>query len=281
MKREDRNRPWRRKVLAALLLAAFLVPGLYNGLRIVRYTVDAAGISQPIRLVLVTDLHSCAYGEREEELVAAIRAQSPDLLLLVGDIFDDKLPDDNTTALLEAVAGEYPCYYVTGNHEYWSGKAAFSQKMAILERCGVVRLSNEAAAVPVKGATLTLCGIDDPDAFRIGQAFDFEQELARIRALAPAGDCTILLSHRPEAFAEYARQGYEVVLCGHAHGGQWRIPCILNGLYAPHQGLFPPYAGGEYHTDGTTMLVSRGLARESTRIPRFYNRPELVVIDLV
>ena len=91
----------------------------------------------------------------------------------------------------------------------------------------------------------------------------------------------IILSHRPDYFDTYTAQDYDLALCGHAHGGQWRIPGILNGLYAPNQGLFPKYAGGLYEEDGTTMIVSRGLARESTRIPRLYNRPELVIIDLV
>ncbi len=94
------------------------------------------------------------------------------------------------------------------------------------------------------------------------------------------GNYTILLSHRPEPFRFYACYGFDLALCGHAHGGQWRIPGLLNGLYAPHQGLFPKYAGGRYLKGGTTMIVSRGLARENTRVPRFYDPPELVIVDL-
>ena len=70
------------------------------------------------------------------------------------------------------------------------------------------------------------------------------------------------------------------MLCGHAHGGQWRIPGILNGLYCPGEGLFPEYAGGLYEKDGTVMIVSRGLAKESNIVPRIFNRPELVIIDI-
>ena len=90
----------------------------------------------------------------------------------------------------------------------------------------------------------------------------------------------ILLTHRPEKFEEYTQYDFDLILSGHAHGGQWRIPGILNGLYAPNQGLFPKYAGGYYEIDDKKMIVSRGLARESTLIPRFYNRPELVIIKL-
>ncbi|MBR4319366.1 MAG: metallophosphoesterase, partial [Oscillospiraceae bacterium] len=107
-----------------------------------------------------------------------------------------------------------------------------------------------------------------------------EQQLKLLNETAQNGNYTILLSHRPELFPLYENCQFDLVLSGHAHGGQWRIPYLLNGLYAPNQGLFPEYAGGKYQSGQVTMLVSRGLARESTKLPRFYNRPELVVIDL-
>ncbi|MBQ4118259.1 MAG: metallophosphoesterase, partial [Oscillospiraceae bacterium] len=91
----------------------------------------------------------------------------------------------------------------------------------------------------------------------------------------------VLLVHRPEYIEQYAKLGFDLVLCGHAHGGQWRIPGVLNGIYAPGQGVFPKYAGGIYEVNGTTLVVSRGLAKESTPIPRVFNRPELVIIDII
>lgn len=273
----------RRSLLlgAALALTVFLSAGLYDGLKLQHYTVEAAGVAEPVRIVLITDLHSCRYGENEWELVEVVAAQEPDLLLFAGDIFDDALPHDNTAALLRAVAGEYPCCYVTGNHEYWGGRARFEEEMAILADCGIRRLSGEVETVTVRGTAIDICGVDDPDARLLGAAEPFAQEVARVRALAQEGHYTVLLSHRPESFALYAAEGFDLALCGHAHGGQWRIPGLLNGLYAPGQGLFPKYAGGLYRSEGTAMIVSRGLARESTRVPRFWDRPELVVVDLI
>lgn len=90
----------------------------------------------------------------------------------------------------------------------------------------------------------------------------------------------MLLSHRPELFETYQKYGFDLVLSGHAHGGQWRIPGVLNGLFAPDQGLFPEYAGGRYDYAEGTMIVSRGLARESTPVPRIFNRPEVVIVDI-
>lgn len=92
---------------------------------------------------------------------------------------------------------------------------------------------------------------------------------------------TVLLAHRPERIDKYAATGdFDLVVSGHAHGGQVRIPGLINGLFAPNQGFFPKYAGGQYEVDGTTLVVSRGLARESTRIPRVFNRPELVLVEI-
>lgn len=78
----------------------------------------------------------------------------------------------------------------------------------------------------------------------------------------------------------YLNYSYDLALAGHAHGGQWRIPFLLNGLYAPNQGIFPPYAGGFYEFEDMNLVVSRGLSRENQVIPRLFNRPELVFINI-
>ena len=277
----------RRLLLAlAIILLCLLLPGFVNSLKIVRYEVTAAGLLQPVRIALVTDLHACAYGHDQRKLLDAIEELAPDIILLGGDIFDDKRPDGKAAVFLREIGGKYPCYYVTGNHEYWSGEAGFAEKMATLEACGIRRLSGEAVTLAAGGGAVILCGVDDPDAWENDRGYtehrdgSFREQLAQAAAQAEDGRFTVLLTHRPEQMELYARLGFDLVLAGHAHGGQWRIPGILNGLYAPDQGLFPPYAGGRYERDGTVMIVSRGLARESTRVPRFYNRPELVMIEL-
>ena len=158
--------------------------------------------------------------------------------------------------------------------------------MAILRDCGITRLSGAALSLTVSGSRLALCGVDDPYAWAVSSGFrehtegSFRQQVADAAAQAEEGRYTVLLTHRPELLDVYSTFGFDLVLAGHAHGGQWRIPGLLNGVFAPNQGLFPAYAGGRYESSGTVMIVSRGLARESTRVPRWYNRPELVIIDL-
>ncbi len=273
-------------VSLALLLLLLILPGFYNELKVVRYELAVEGMTRPVRIALVTDLHSCAYGEGQETLLNAIDAQGPDVILLGGDIFDDGLPNDNAAAFLRAIGAQYPCYYVTGNHEYWQGKAGFAEQMAILADCGIVRLSGERVTVEIDGTLIDICGVDDPYAWSNqidpmeNSENSFREQVAWVAGLPGRGQYTILLTHRPELLDFYSQYDFDLVLAGHAHGGQWRIPGVLNGLFAPSQGFFPTYAGGEYRKNGTVMIVSRGLARESTRVPRFYNRPELVMIEL-
>ena len=142
--------------------------------------------------------------------------------------------------------------------------------------CGVTVLSGERAELMAGGQSVQICGIDDPDA---GERSWMEQ-LQTLKQETAGTSFSILLTHRPERIAEYG--GFDLALAGHAHGGQWRIPGLINGLFAPNQGLFPEYAGGKYLVDGGgVLIVGRGLARESTRIPRFYNPPEVVTVDLL
>ncbi len=268
------------KLTIIISFILFLIVGLYNKLYIEKYVIESDKIENRIRIALISDLHSCQYGEKQQELIDAVDVQHPDLILMTGDIFDDIISDTNTEYFLQGIAEKYPCYYVTGNHEYWSGSTHFHEKMSLLEQYHVNILSGILETITVQGETINLCGVDDPAVYLIDpNTQHFTEQLNQMKMASENGYYTILLSHRPEYFDLYV-DSFDLVLCGHAHGGQWRIPGLLNGLYAPDQGLFPKYAGGDYQSGSTTMIVSRGLARESTRIPRFYNRPELVIIDL-
>ena len=281
---------------AAVVLLILAIFAFDTRLLVRQYTIEAEEITVPIRIALVTDLHSCYYGENQSDLIEAIDAQKPVVILLGGDIFDDVKEDTNTEMFLSGIAGRYPIYYVTGNHECWGGKYRFDKQMAILEKYSIPILSGETQTLTVNGETIHLCGVDDPDVYMVNTDLEQEPEgyiqaqtnkedtflsqIAAVSDTAAEDGYTILLSHRPEYYETYTDYDFDLVLCGHAHGGQWRIPGILNGLYAPHQGIFPKYADGRYDSEDMTMIVSRGLARETTRVPRIFNRPELVVIDL-
>jgi len=266
-------------ILIQVVIIVFVFDG---GLSVGHYEIVTDKVDGQIRLALIADLHSCDYGDGQIDLISVIDAERPDAVLLCGDIFDDDLPPENAIEFIKDISGKYPCYYVSGNHEFWSGEA--SEFKTILESYGVVVLEGTSAILETGGTQIRISGIDDPDTDRYGGRFiSYAEQLNRLGdELSDDGLFTVLLSHRPERITELLQLNPDLVLAGHAHGGQWRLPVLLeNGLLAPNQGLFPKYTNGEYPFGNTTMIVSRGLARESTRvIPRIFNRPEIVIITV-
>ena len=255
-----------------MLLLALAAAALDMRLAVRRYSLASEKVETPVRLVVLTDLHSCRYGARQKHLLSAVAAGEPDAVLLAGDIVDDKMAEENAWITMSALAEAYPCYYVTGNHEWRTDAERICDEMSEL---GITVLRGDSAELVVGEMVLTICGLDDPDAGL------WQEQWERLEETVEGDAFTVLLSHRPERVEDYEGLGADLVVAGHAHGGQWRIPGVLNGLLAPHQGLFPPYAGGMYPLEETTMVVSRGLARESTLVPRIFNRPEMVLIDLL
>ena len=271
-----KKRTKRALLVGGAAAGLLFLAGLDTGLSVRNYSVESEKVDGTVRLILLTDLHSCAYGDGQRELLEAVEAQEPDLVLLCGDMVDDdpQMPEERGLAAVEALAQRYPTYYVTGNHEYWSGQA--EELKELLRQRGAVVLEGERQRVTAAGQTLLLCGVDDPE---VGEA-QWRAQLEQVSAGLEGEEFTILLTHRPERTEDYEGRGFDLVLAGHAHGGQWRLPGLINGLFAPNQGLFPKFAGGLYDLNGTTLVVSRGLARESTRVPRLFNPPELVVLDV-
>ncbi|HCL03586.1 MAG TPA: phosphoesterase [Lachnoclostridium phytofermentans] len=267
-------------VVFFIILSVFIIVAFDTRLTTKFYTIQSDKITEQVRIVLITDLHSCQYGTDQLTLIEAIKKQNPDIILLGGDICDDVIPNDNTEFLLKGIANQYKCYYVTGNHEYWSNE--IDKIFDLFLTYDVKILNGTYDTIDIHGQKINICGIDDPDVLRYtNSTIDVTEQLESLKYVYENGYYTVLLAHRPEMIAEYTTYNFDLVLSGHAHGGQWRLPGIINGLYAPNQGLFPPYAGGEYIIDDAVLIVSRGLAKESTRLPRIFNRPELVVIDLV
>ena len=265
--------------ILVVILSFFFVCAFDVRLRTVNYTVETNKVTKPIRIALITDLHSCKYGKGQRVLIKAIKKQNPDIVLLGGDICDDRIPHDNTKLLLKEIANKYPCFYVSGNHEYWSGE--IDEIKSIISSFGVKVLEGDCEKVVVNNQIINISGIDDPEEETYKNNKNaFYSQLETCERKVDKRYFHILLAHRPQYIKTYLEYGFNLVLSGHAHGGQWRIPGFLNGLYAPDQEWFPKYAGGLYELENGKMIVSRGLSRESTRVPRIFNRPELVIIDI-
>lgn len=262
-----------------VLLIVFCFFASNTELKTVKYEIETDKVDNKVKVALLTDLHGCEYGENQEELISAIDLENPDIILLGGDIFDDVVPYDKSELTLELLANRYPIFYVTGNHEYWSND--IENIYEILEKNNVTILEGESETVKIGNEEINICGVTDPDVILYTESnFDIYSQLESLQDIHKNEKFTILLSHRPELIETYQNYSFDLVLSGHAHGGQWRLPGIINGLFAPNQGLFPKYAGGKYDFGNMTFIVSRGLAKESTKVPRFFNPPELVIIEI-
>lgn len=267
---------WILPVLAILVVLTLIA--LDERLILRTYTVVSPKLTAEVRLAVVTDFHS---SDNADDVVAMVTSCAPDAVLMVGDMFDDDIanrPTERTLSLMRQLSALYPCYYVSGNHEAWTGEmdALYQQT----EEAGVTVLRMSSGVLTVRGQRIALCGIPDPYEMVFSGAPDTEEQLRQALEDVDSADFTVLLAHRPELLAKYAQFPLDLVVSGHAHGGQVRIPGVLNGLYAPNQGWFPKLAGGAYTQDGTTLIVSRGLAVR-TRLPRIFNRPEVVLVRCV
>lgn len=267
---------WILPVLAILVILTLIA--LDERLILRTYTVVSPKLTAEVRLAVVTDFHS---SDNPDDVAAMTASCAPDAVLLVGDLFDDDTqnrPTERTLSLMRQLSAQYPCYYVSGNHEAWTGEmdALYQQT----EEAGVTVLRMSSGVLTVRGQRIALCGVPDPYEMVFSGAPDTEEQLRQALEDVDSADFTVLLAHRPELLAKYAQFPLDLVVSGHAHGGQVRIPGVLNGLYAPNQGWFPKLAGGAYTQDGTTLIVSRGLAVR-TRLPRIFNRPEVVLMRCV
>lgn len=240
-------------------------------------SIDGSGkVTTPVRFALVTDLHSCYYGKGQSQLVNMLENGQVDAVLLSGDIFDNKFSDDNSKVFIEAIADKYPCFYVTGNHEIWSHRE--NEIKDYLKSMGVTVLEGNSSTIVLNGNEIDICGVDDPTYMTLE---DWKKQIDSASAASDPEHYKILISHRPEKVDIYKEYDFDLVVCGHAHGGQWRIPFTGRGVVAPDQGRYPMYVDGLYELDDKTkMIVSRGLCRERMPYPRFFNHPEIVIIDV-
>ena len=264
-----------------VVLIVWIVQG-NTALELNTYTIASSRLPECFdgyRIAHVSDLHNAQMGKDNEKLLTMIRDADPDMIAITGDLIDSR-DTDVATALrfVQEAVKIAPCYYVTGNHE--ARLKAYSNLKAGLLSAGVIVLEDDSAEIVINGESITLIGVNDPS-FRTDYLFGDSETIMHttLSALHKAGDgFTILLSHRPELFDIYADHHIDLILSGHAHGGQFRIP-FIGGVFAPNQGFFPEFDAGIYTDGNTNMLVSRGIGNSFFPF-RVYNKPEVILIEL-
>ena len=230
------------------------------------------------RIAQVSDLHNAELGKDNNKLIEKLNECEPDIIVLTGDLIDSNHTNLEVALSFARQAVKIaPCYFVTGNHEAWVG-SQYEELKTSLENAGVTVLQDEAIELNYGDECIQLIGLNDPD-FSERDSFLSESILeTKLSQVNISNGFTILLSHRPEHFNVYQNKNIDLVLSGHAHGGQLRLP-FLGGVIAPNQGLFPKYDAGIYTENGTTMIVSRGIGNSIIPV-RINNRPEIIIIEL-
>lgn len=265
-------------IILALIAAAaaFLIKDSLEDLEISRYEVNSQKLPESFdgfKIVQLSDLHGAEFGEDGMELVDKVGSLEPDMIALTGDF----VTDEGDLAAVEKLAARLvklcPVYFISGNHEFGSGLAVKVRN--ILERAGVKYLSNEYLTISRGEDEILLGGVEDPLAYADMLSPD---ELAQKMNDAAPDAFKILLRHRNYWMTEYPELPVDLIFCGHAHGGLIRIPGV-GGLIGTDRRLFPDFDAGEYNNGRYTLIVSRGLGN-SVSIPRVFNRPEIVCVEL-
>jgi len=249
-----------------------------NDLTVTRYDISSEKLSQDFdgyRIVQISDLHNKRFGSNQKRLLSTIEKEAPDMIVVTGDLLDSNRTDiPIAMEFIEGAVNLAPVYYVTGNHENWLEASVKKELIEKLKQAGVTVLENERVEIVSGDASFGLIGLRNEN---LGDN-TLKQLMADEENEVEAELFELLLAHEPQYLEHYALASVDLVLSGHAHGGQFRIP-FVGGVVAPDQGIFPEYTSGSHTSGETTMIISRGLGNSIIPV-RIFNRPEIVVVDL-
>ena len=272
-----------KKFLKAAALtggALCIVKGLDNRLEVTHYNISSEKIPPAFngfKIVQVSDFHC----DSVPGLIEEIRNEEPDIIVSTGDLADDKGSFLPAVRLSEHLSDIAPVYAVTGNHDLWRGDYEKFERETT--RAGVKTLHNERVRLKRGDSEISLSGIDDP--FTLNGSKAAENIQTFLSKISNYDGYDILLFHRANLFECVNHNGFDLILAGHMHGGQVRLPKSNKGLVSPRSSwlgktmFFPKYVGGYYKSGHTEMIVSRGIGNPML-IPRLFNRPELTVVTL-
>lgn len=214
----------------------------------------------------ISDLHSKRFGHGQSELMELIKEKDFDIVAVTGDLINKKHPETGPMVELIKQLQDKPMYFVPGNHEWRDG----FHTEPLLEDNGVRVMRNNHIKITKGDQTIYLVGVDDPHTGRDNIELAMED--------VPDKAAAVLLAHSPEVFPKAVERDVDLVLCGHTHGGQVRLP-FVGALVVPGQGLFPKWDYGVFREEETVMLINGGLGESELPI-RFLSKPEIVYVTL-
>ena len=250
------------------------------------YQSEKLGSGQEINVAVLSDLHDHEFGKENKKLVKKIKEQEPDLILLDGDILnEDSENADVPCALIRKLKDVAPVYFSLGNHEVSYMENGHTDLVGQLESAGAVVLDESYEDIEVNGVQLRLGGLYDY-AFALDGNDDAKNTPEPVKSFLEDYQNTdrlkLMMAHRPESFCfgnASSVWDVDLVISGHIHGGQVVLP-ILCCLYGGDQGWFPEYVHGMYQKDDMNIFVTSGLGSHHQLLPRFWNRPEIAMIEI-
>lgn len=250
--------------------------------QIVRHTIEDSAWKGKgrLRIALVSDFHDGDGIWSGRALARLVRREQVDLICLTGDFFEPGRDGREALAFLDGVCEWRPIYFVSGNHDEGMPDYALL-KEDIARIFGVHVLDNRKVRVRVRESWVEIFGVRDRTAYADGDQWMWHIQQMLTASAAPEDEFRIFLCHRPEETALFDQLNKNLVLSGHAHGGQWRLG--RRGAFAPGQGILPHYTKGVYRRGKKApyhLVVSSGFAVDPM-VPRINNRPELVILDIL
>lgn len=268
-------------ILACIVFIAFEIYISANWLSVNQFSLEASQFDEPVKLVILSDLHDHDFGE---SLPDKIREQQPDLILMAGDMInEDTEKVSQIYKLISELKEIAPVYYGLGNHEetFMEEHPSLIQE---LEESGCTVLDYKYEDLEIHGNAIRLGGLYDYP-FGAGDCYadDASDEIkAFMKDFVSTDSFKIMIAHRPDSYVfGDSSQVYHIdlVVSGHIHGGQVVIP-FKGGLYGGDQGWFPKYVHGLYEKGHIKMIVTSGLGTSKKKLPRFNNIPEIMVLTI-
>ena len=268
--------------LVVVLAVFFICVGNYT-VETYKYNIKSEKIPESFdgfRIVQVSDLHNAEFDKYNSTVLSPIFHAEPDIIVITGDLIDSRNTKvDVAISIAQKAVNIAPVYYINGNHEARVPDEYEKLKQGLID-AGVTILENDSVDITIGDEAITLIGLND-SSFTMEEYVDdtMMQNVSHqlMSVVLDNNNYKVLLAHKPDYFDVYAGK-VDLVLSGHAHGGQFRIP-FVGGLVAPGQGFFPEYYEGSHIKENTEMIVSRGIG--NSIIPfRINNKPEIVVAEL-
>lgn len=255
---------------------------------VTHYELETEKLSGEQKVVVLSDLHNCMYGEKNQKLLKSIEKEQPDFILVAGDILVGKQSASTEVAeqFMRDVSQIAPVYYGNGNHEqrmkeqpeYYGRK--YADYKHILEEAQVTLLENETVSLEMPSGEIDITGLEIPLQYyrKLSRDIISLEEIENLIGKPDKEKFQILIAHNPVYAKQYAEWGADLILSGHLHGGIVRIP-FLGGIVSPQIKLFPEYSGGKYQVGDSDLVVSRGLGTHTIKV-RLFNEAEVVVLHI-